>query len=174
MSGRASGRKQENAKPREARGELSSSLEDYLETIHRLERELGEVRASDIAERLGVKRPPVTRAIQSLRTEGYVYHEARREVRLTELGRKMAAALSHRHADIAYLLEEVLGVSAEVAEADACQLEHGMSAETAQKLHEFLEHYMKLSEEVRGRLRPGKAAAAFDHLPGGKSAGWRA
>ena len=159
---------------RASRRELSTSLEDYLETILHLEEELGEVRASDIADRLRVKRPSVTRAVQTLRRQGYVHHEARREVRLTDSGRRMAAALSHRHADIVYLLTEVLGVPPAVAEEDTCQMEHGISSVTAQRLHEFLEHYGKLDPSIRDGLRPRKVAAAFEHLPGGKSAGWRA
>ncbi len=156
------------------REQLSTALEDYLETIHSLHQELGEVRISDIALRLGVKLPPVTRAVQALHQQGYVLHEARREVQLTEAGRRMAAALSHRHRDIVYLLEEVLGVRPEVAEADTCQLEHGISPETAQCLHEFLEHFIKLDATTRKHLRPVKVPAAFDDLPDGRGAGWRA
>lgn len=154
--------------------QLSTALEDYLETILRLEDARGEVRVSNIAERLGVRLPPVTRAVQALDRQGYVIHEARREVRLTEKGRRMAAALSHRHEDVAYFLTEVLGVPPSVAEADTCQVEHGISAETAQRLHEFLEHYQALDSAARQRLRPDGGDAAFAFLPSGRTHGWRA
>lgn len=153
---------------------LSTAHEDYLETILRLSEEQGEVRISDIAERLGVRLPPVTRAIQALAQQGHVEHEARRDVQLTDEGRRMAEALSHRHADIVVLLAQVLGVRPEVAEEDACQIEHGISPETAQRLHEFLEHHAGLDERTRERLRPDRVQLAFRHLPAGRSAGWRA
>lgn len=170
--------------PRPARGRagsapgppdvLSTAQEDYLETILQLEAELGTVRVTDIAARLGVRLPPVTRAVQVLRRDGYVTHEARREVHLTERGRKMAEALSHRHADLVRFLVDVLGVQKEVAEADTCQLEHGLSAESAQRLHEFLVHFDQLDSRTRAKLRPERAPHEFGHLPEGKSAGWRA
>jgi Mn-dependent DtxR family transcriptional regulator len=48
----------------------SASDEDYLETIIRLRNETGEVRASAISQRLGVRKPSVTEAIKKLNGEG--------------------------------------------------------------------------------------------------------
>ena len=152
----------------------SASQEDYLETIFALEQERDVVLASEIAERLGVQRPPATRAVQALQRMGYVEHEARREVRLTEVGRSVAEALTHRHSDLLYLLTEVLCIPLDVAEADTCQMEHGISPLTAQRLHEFLEHYNALDEESKANIRAGNSTAAFHFLPDGKGAGWRA
>ncbi|HLU49088.1 MAG TPA: metal-dependent transcriptional regulator [Planctomycetota bacterium] len=155
-------------------GTLSTAHEDYLETIHQLSEELEIVRVTDIASRLGVKLPSVTRAVQALRRQGFVAHEARRDVRLTASGRRMAEALSHRHADLVRFLVEVLGVPADIAEADTCQMEHGLSAESAQRLHEFLDHLQGLDPSTLRKLRPERSAHEFEHLPDGKSAGWRA
>ena len=163
-----------------ASGAISTAQEDYLETIYHLaeQQEKGEeqggVRVTDIADRLGVRLPPVTRAVQALDRLGLVNREERRQVRLTELGRRMAEALAHRHSDIVYLLTDILGVAPEAAEADACQMEHGISPETAQRLHEFLEHFNSLDPRSRDRLRADKARAAFQFLPEGRGAGWRA
>jgi DtxR family Mn-dependent transcriptional regulator len=154
--------------------DLSTAHEDYLETIHQLEAESDNVRISDIAERLGVRLPPVTRAVQALQRRGYVQHENRRRVGLTEEGRKLAQALTHRHADLVSLLTDVLAVPPDIAEADTCQMEHGISPHTAQRLHEFLEHFNKLDEATRALLRPQRASAAFRFLPVGRGAGWRA
>jgi DtxR family Mn-dependent transcriptional regulator len=155
-------------------GALSTAQEDYLETIYQLEREAERVRITSIAVRLGVKLPPVTRAVQGLEKLGFVEHEARREVRLTQTGRRLARALAHRHADLVCLLTEILAVPPEVARTDTCRMEHGISAVTAQRLHEFLEHYLALAEKTRGRLRAGRIAAAFRFLPRGRGPGWRA
>ncbi len=154
--------------------DLSTAQEDYLETILQLELETDQVRISEIAHRLGIQQPSVTRAVQALNTLGYVDHEERRSVRLTEKGRLLAAALRHRHADLFGLLTAVLGVSPEVAEADTCQMEHGVSPETAQRLHEFLEHLDVLDATTRQSLQPKPVSDAFEFLPDGKGAGWRA
>jgi DtxR family Mn-dependent transcriptional regulator len=164
-------KKTKTAAPSQA---LSTAQEDYLETIHKLSGDTGSVRITDIAERLGVRLPPVTRAVQGLEKLGFVERQERREVRLTESGRRRAEALVHRHADLVYLLTEVLGVPKRAAEQDTCQMEHGISAVTAQRLHEFLEHFKSLDEEARSLFRADAASAAFRFLPGGKSSGWRA
>ena len=91
--------KKTTRRPQHARN-LSTAQEDYLETILQLERETDQVRISEIAHRLGIQQPSVTRAVQALNKLGYVDHEVRRSVRLTEKGRLLAAALSHRHADL--------------------------------------------------------------------------
>ena len=155
---------------------LSSALEDYLETIYNLLQEGGRdgARVTDIAERLGVKPPPATRAVQALEKLGYVERDERRQVHLTTAGRRLAAALVHRHSDLVFLLTEVFGVPEDVAEADTCQMEHGLSATTAQRLHEFLEHYQSLDPRTRAKLRADHARAAFRFLPEGKGSGWRA
>ncbi len=154
---------------------LSTSQEDYLETIYKLEDEQGgEVRVTDIAARLDVRLPPVTRAVQALQRLGLVEHEERRKVCLTHRGRRLAAALAHRHADLVYLLTTVFGVGPAVAEADTCQMEHGVSAETAQRLHEFLVVFEKLDEATRRKLRNHTESAAFRFLPDSKGSGWRA
>ena len=161
--------------PRSDRNGMSAALEDYLEIILALEPDDGDgVRITDIAEKLGVRPPPVTRAVQALLRLGYVSHEPRRTVRLTDTGREMAAALHHRHRDIYRFLTRVLGVQSDVAEADTCQIEHGLSAETAQRLHEFLEHVDSLDDTTRRRMRPVKRKEAFGNLPQGLTSGWRA
>ena len=90
------------------------------------------------------------------------------------MGQKLAEALVHRHSDLVYFLTEVLGVDEGIAEADTCQMEHGISAETAQSLHEFLKEYAQLDETTRQRLRSSNTKSEFRFLPDGKGSGWRA
>jgi Mn-dependent DtxR family transcriptional regulator len=122
---------------------LSPALQDYLEAIRALHAEQGGpgVRVTDIAARLGTRLPTVVRSIARLRGLGLAEQAERGPVRLTPIGSALAAQLAHRHADVLRLLTEVLGLPAEVAEADACVLEHGLSAASAQALHEFLERW---------------------------------
>ena len=63
-------RRDADADKTDGRERVSTAPEDYLEIILRLEAEIGTVRISDIAERLGVKPPPVTRAVQALQPAG--------------------------------------------------------------------------------------------------------
>jgi DtxR family Mn-dependent transcriptional regulator len=52
--------------------ELSSSLEDYLEAIAELADSGGKAHCNDIAQRLNVKKPSVTTALQTLMEKGLI------------------------------------------------------------------------------------------------------
>jgi DtxR family Mn-dependent transcriptional regulator len=121
---------------------LSPALQDYVEAIHVIGAESGEgARVTDIAAHLGTRPPTVVRSVARLRKRGLADQAERGPVRLTEDGKALAEQLTHRHADVVRWLVEILGVEAGRAEADACVLEHGLSAESAQRLHEFLERW---------------------------------
>ena len=57
---------------------------------------------------------------------------------LTEVGGKVAEEIYRRHCLLTRWLTQI-GVSAETAAADACRLEHVISAETFQRLQEFMD-----------------------------------
>ncbi len=152
--------------------------EDYLEIIYRLALDAGGVRTTDIAERLGCKLPTVTRTVRRMAAAGFVEHESRGLIRLTDAGRMAAENLAHRHADTVTFLVHVLGLTEKEAEIDACQVEHGLSPLAAQRLHEFLEYVNQLPPDRREMITRFARGAShstpdFAHLPTGRTAGWR-
>lgn len=120
---------------------VGKSGEDYLETILILEKTNGLVRSIDIANMKEVSRPSVNKAINSLKSLGLVNQESYGDIKLTPLGRAKALEIIRKHTLIKYFLKDILNVSSEIAEKDACQMEHILSDETLKKLEEFLENY---------------------------------
>ena len=118
---------------------MTSSLEDYLEAVFVLSNMKGSVRVTDIAEHLGVSKPSVNRAINTLKESGFLEHIAYGQIVITPEGESYAANVLHRHKLIKQFLIDKLGVSEKSAEEDACKMEHVMSAETIEKLYEYLE-----------------------------------
>ena len=112
---------------------MSQSLEDYLEMVSFLADE-GEVRVTDIASRLGVSKPSVLTALKTLEEQGLLAHARYRRVNLTREGTKQAADIRERHSTLTAFLLDVIGVSAETAEKDACKMEHLLSDETLKKI----------------------------------------
>ncbi len=112
---------------------IHESSEDYLEAILRLTEANGHVRAVDIANDLNYTKASVSRAMKLLRTDGYIEVEASGNIVLLEKGYAIAKRIYARHK---YLTEFFIriGVSPEVAAADACKVEHDLSDETFQKL----------------------------------------
>jgi DtxR family Mn-dependent transcriptional regulator len=112
---------------------MTQSLEDYLEMVSFLADE-GEVRVTDIALRLGVSKPSVLTALRNLEEQGLLEHARYRTVSLTKKGALAAADIRDRHSFLTAFLQEVVQVSPETAEKDACKMEHMLSEETLKKM----------------------------------------
>lgn len=122
-----------------AETKLSSSLEDYLETIARLKRQKGVARVRDIGELMGVRNSSVTSALSTLSKMGLAKHERYGHIDLTAEGEKVAAEVQSRHTVLFNFLTSVLNIPPATAEGDACGIEHCVSAETLSKFSKFLE-----------------------------------
>ena len=119
--------------------DLRKSGEDYLEAILFIEEEKGIVKSVDIATYLGVSKPSVNKALTILQEMGYVSKPNYSQVTITQEGRKRAKAVAQKHSALTRLLTDVLGVSEEVAEKDACKIEHDISQETFDALKSIAE-----------------------------------
>ena len=117
--------------------QIRESAEDYLEAILVLSKQGGGVRSVDIASMLGVSKPSVSHAMKLLREDGYIAMDRYGTVTLLEKGEKIAVRIFERHQVLTKMLEG-LGVSEEVAKADACKLEHDVSNESFEKIKEHL------------------------------------
>lgn len=120
---------------------IRESGEDYLETILILHKKTGFVRSIDIANELGYSKPSISRAVSILKSDGYINVEKNGQIVLTESGRLKAEQVYDRHLMLRRFLSEILGVSAENSEQDACRIEHILSEETYSKLKKFIENY---------------------------------
>lgn len=103
--------------------------EDYVELIADLIETNGEARLVDLADLLGVSRPTVNNTIQRLQKEGLVESKPYRAIFLTDKGRAVADHARQRHHLVLEFLH-LIGVPADIAEADAEGLEHHLSAQT--------------------------------------------
>lgn len=112
---------------------LQESGEMYLETIFILSSENSFVRAIDVGEYMGFSKPSVSRALNLLKRGGYVNVNEQGGLILTKKGKEVAERIYERHMLISdYLIS--LGVSREIAVADACKIEHDISEESFQAL----------------------------------------
>ena len=145
--------------------ELTAAKQDYLEALARLVAECDcAVRVKDLAAALGTQPPTVVRTLARLRELGLVDQAQRGLVSLTAAGETLATQLTHRHRDVMILLSDVLGVPGEAAEREACLVEHGLSGESAQRLHEFLLRWRRLPDSMRRRLKGRRRGPAGDEF----------
>ena len=120
---------------------LQESGEMYLEAIHVLSKKLSLVRSIDVSEYLGYSKPSVSRAVGLLKSGEYITVDADGGLNLTDNGREIAEKIYERHTLLSALLVKI-GVSEEVAAADACKLEHAISDESFQAIKNYAQKHM--------------------------------
>jgi len=140
-------------------GKLSESLEDYLEVIHHLVAEKRVARVRDIAHRKGVKMSSVVGALRRLSAAGYVVYRAREFVEMTELGEELSRQLVARHEFLTEFFVDLLGVDPEIAEEEACSVEHVLSPDTMVRMRR-LGRFVAGSEPLQERCRALNPAGA--------------
>ncbi len=116
---------------------LGKRAEDYLETIHELSKERGYTKIKDISEKLNVKPATVSEMVSKLSRQGYVVYGKRLFVGLTPKGREVAESVKERREILVKFLT-TLGVPKEIAEEDACIIEHVLNPETVKQLKNFV------------------------------------
>ena len=120
---------------------IQESAENYLETILMLGKEKPYVRSIDIANELNFSKPSVSVAMKNLRENGYILMDDQGHITLTASGQTIADTMYERHTMLSNWLI-YLGVDAKTAAADACRMDHVLSAQTfeAIKRHITLGH----------------------------------
>lgn len=116
----------------------SESVEMYLETVYILEASHGHAHGVDIAKRLGVSKPSVTKAINDLHAKGFVNKQKYGSITLTEKGRMLSEKIYTNHHLITEFLEHSLGLTAEEATQNACKMEHILSANMLEAIKNYL------------------------------------
>lgn len=118
--------------------ELHRAGKEYLKTILILEQQNGSVRSLDVVKTLNVTKPSVSKAMKHLREGGYLTMDADKRIKLTNTGRKIAEQAMEKHRILTSCLLS-MGIDPLVAERDACQMEHGISTESLERMKKFVD-----------------------------------
>ena len=117
---------------------LQESGEMYLETIYMLSKTISGVHSVDISEHMGYSKPSVSRAVNLLKSGGYITIDEDNHISLTETGLAIAEKIYHRHIVLSRMLM-ALGVPEEIATEDACRMEHDISDESFEAIRRHVE-----------------------------------
>lgn len=117
---------------------MYESGENYLETILMLKKKQGAVRSIDIARTLNFSKPSVSRAMGILKEDEYIVIGPGGEIELTAKGQEKAESILERHQILTQFLQKVTKVSKEVAEEDACRMEHIISSQVFEGIRQFM------------------------------------
>ncbi len=151
--------------------EISSSLEDYLETIYLLVQEQGFARVKDVARAREVKAASVSIALRRLAEMELVRYERREYIALTPDGEKAGRRVFSRHRLLTRFFQEVLNLPAAAASDQACAMEHSLTDEAMDGMARFFEFLgtcpsviesFRVCPAISGRKPTGQG----EHLPG--------
>jgi len=103
----------------------------------------GRVTVTALSRSVGVKKPSAHYALKKLAEAGLVIHERYGDVDLTPEGARVADEVYRRHKALFSFLTDVLMVDPEIAEQDACSMEHALSRDSIHRLEKFIDLVMQ-------------------------------
>ncbi len=119
---------------------VSSSHEDYLEAMVMLGATTeNSVRSVDVATKLGVSKASVNKAMSVLKDGGYAEQPYYGDITLTQKGYDYGNSVLKRHYTLFAFLTKALGISEDVANNEACLMEHAISDSSFEKWFDYVE-----------------------------------
>jgi DtxR family Mn-dependent transcriptional regulator len=118
----------------------SASVEDYIKAIYKAHSETGSVSTQDLAARVQVSAPAVSKMLKRLVELRLIDHSPYQGVRLTLAGEKMALEIIRHHRLLERYLVEALGYEWDEVHAEAERLEHHISEEFEERIDTLLGH----------------------------------
>ena len=126
---------------------IHESAENYLEAIYVLTEQNGQVRSIDIANELEFTKPSISVAMKNLRQSGLIDMDQNGYITLLPEGQEIAEKIYERHTILTNWLIK-LGVSPEVADEDACKIEHVLSTES----------FLAIKKEAASEKKQGRSS----------------
>ncbi|ABR47820.1 iron dependent repressor [Alkaliphilus metalliredigens QYMF] len=123
---------------------LTASMEDYIEMIYRLSVKSGYTRVNDLAEKLNVQPPSVTKMMQKLHEKGLLDYQKYGMIHLTSEGIRLGKYFLERHNIVKEFLA-ILGANDNL-QKDVEGIEHFLSWSNYQILAAFLQ-YLKENQD---------------------------
>jgi len=122
---------------------ITHSAAHHLTAIMELREKRGYARVTDVAKHLNITTGSASTNLKSLKSKGLIIEDDNRFLALTPEGEAIAKAVASRKSILEQFLTDILKVSHEQAEIDACKTEHLISSETAKKLAKFMDEFKK-------------------------------
>lgn len=125
---------------------ISKATEEYLKTMYVLKKQNGNIRVTDIANKMSCTKPSVNKALKSLKENGYIEYETYGPITLTKEGENLAKKILEAY-DIVYLfLKDVLGLEKEIAKCEADKIKLVVEDNTLNSLAKYVHKVLDLKD----------------------------
>ena len=118
----------------------SPSVEDYIKSIYALHADNGSVPTQDLADRLGVSSPAVSKMLRRLSQLRLISHTPYHGIKLTRAGEKMALEVIRHHRLLELYLVQAMGFTWDSVHEEAERLEHHISEDFEERIDQLLGH----------------------------------
>lgn len=119
--------------------DITHSAAHHILAIYELRKDRGYARVTDVAKHLNITSGSASTNLKALKQKGLIKEDDNRFLALSDQGEALARAVTARRDIFKKFLAEILNVSPEQAEVDACKTEHLISHETSEKLLAFMQ-----------------------------------
>ena len=125
---------------------ISKALEEYVKAMYVLNRQNGQIRVTDVANKMNISKASVNKAVKNLKEEGMLDYEAYGDIKLTKSGEELAQKLLEAY-DIGVLFfRDVLGLEEGEATKNAEGLKSSISDEAFNKLARYVHKELNLKD----------------------------
>ncbi len=124
---------------------VSKAQEEYLKTMYILKKQNGNIRVTDVANKMNCSKPSVNKALYNLKDNELVNYETYGTIELTKKGENLAKKILEAY-DIVYLfLKDVLNLTEEDAEKEAEKIKSSLTDNTINKLAKYVHKVLDLN-----------------------------
>ena len=124
---------------------VSKAQEEYIKTMYILKKQKGNIRVTDIAQKMSCTKPSVNKALNNLKANQLVNYETYGTIELTREGEELAKKILEAY-DIVYVfLKDVLEIDEKEAESEAEKLKLSLEDKTINKLAKYVHKTLDLS-----------------------------
>lgn len=125
---------------------ISKSAEEYLKTMYVLKKQNGNIRVTDIANKMSCSKPSVNKALKNLTDKELVSYTTYGPIQLTKSGENLAKKILEAY-DIVYLFfKDVLNLDEEKAKNEAEKIKLIVEDDTLNKLAKYVHKTLDLNE----------------------------
>lgn len=128
--------------------ELTHSSIHHLLAVNTLLKEYGYARAVDIAGHLNISRASVSITLNKLKEKGFIREDKNRFLKLSQKGTYIVNSVLSKRRIIEQFFNQVLDLSLEESEINACKMEHLLSETAGKKLISFIGYFLSEQKDA--------------------------
>ena len=124
---------------------ISKSLEEYLKTMYVLKQQNGNIRVTDIANKMNCTKPSVNKALHNLKDNGLINYHSYGTIEFTSEGENIAKKVLEAYDIVFLFFKDVLNLSEEDAKSEAEKIKSTMKDNTINKLAKYVHKVLNLN-----------------------------